>query len=342
VIDEGSMPPRALCDYILNVVAVENPSLRILIVGDFVQLPPVGEDSSPMLELAYDLPPARFAQLKEVVRYDSELLTVATRLRKEHERLVADNKVSPRSNASFFVRDLPPLSEERKIYRDQAAFEKAIISFTERRGLKGFERNRIVAWRNATVDRYANLVRTTLGFNSAFEKGELVTLKSPLIEMRYDTEKRRMIKKIVAAIDSACTVVDVLHEPFTLSIPSLRMQQRINTYNVLLKGEVSKRVRTVDPSDATLDNFLADAGRAFNKVKQSGGRPKWDEFYELKESFLRLRYAYAGTAHRMQGSTLARAFIDVQDITLNRKPVEMIQCLYVASTRCTRMIHVLC
>lgn len=341
VIDEGSMPPSKLCNYVLTVVMRVNPTLLLLIVGDFVQLPPVGEELSPMLELAYELPSARFAHLREVVRYDSEILTVATRLRDEYDRLKEYGTDRPRDPRKFFITDLPKKSPERKIFTSQDAFDEAIVNFANKRGIAGFKHNRVVAWRNVTVDRYAHLIRTTLGHTEVFECDELVTLKSPLIEMKYDPAKGRMAKKIVASIDSACEVVSSKHSVENIAIPSLGMSTRVNVYHVLLRGEVNKVVKTVDPSDNTLDDFLSKAGNALGNQRRNGGRPKWDEFYTLKESFVRLRYAYSGTAHRMQGSTLVRTFIDVQDIVRNRNPIERIQCLYVGSTRSTKAMYVL-
>ena len=67
----------------------------------------------------------------------------------------------------------------------------------------------------------------------------------------------------------------------------------------------------------------------------------WKKFWALKELFHEIKYAYAITAHRSQGSTYEQVFVDYQDILYNRNRKEAFQCLYVACSRptLTRLLH---
>jgi len=52
-----------------------------------------------------------------------------------------------------------------------------------------------------------------------------------------------------------------------------------------------------------------------------------------------VKYAYAITAHRAQGSTYDTVYVDYQDILMNRERYEAFQCLYVASSRPRKTLY---
>jgi exodeoxyribonuclease-5 len=66
----------------------------------------------------------------------------------------------------------------------------------------------------------------------------------------------------------------------------------------------------------------------------------WSTFYDLKERFAEVDYAYASTVHKAQGSTFDTAFVDVRDLRACRGP-ERQALLYVAVTRPSRRLALL-
>ena len=64
----------------------------------------------------------------------------------------------------------------------------------------------------------------------------------------------------------------------------------------------------------------------------------WGQFWKQKELFHEVKYAYAITAHRAQGSTYDSVYVDFQDILLNRERREAFQCLYVAYSRASQRV----
>jgi ATP-dependent exoDNAse (exonuclease V) alpha subunit len=54
-----------------------------------------------------------------------------------------------------------------------------------------------------------------------------------------------------------------------------------------------------------------------------------------------VRYGYALTAHRAQGSTYETVFIDQEDILSNPTKAEGGRCFYVAATRASKRIYTL-
>jgi len=68
-------------------------------------------------------------------------------------------------------------------------------------------------------------------------------------------------------------------------------------------------------------------------------REKWRDFWNTKRKFNAVRYGYALTAHRAQGSSYNTVFVDQQDILANPVKREAFRCLYVAVSRPTYAIH---
>ena len=60
---------------------------------------------------------------------------------------------------------------------------------------------------------------------------------------------------------------------------------------------------------------------------------RWHSYWAFKELFHDVKYAYAITAHRAQGSTYETAYVCWQDILRNSNVNEAYRCLYVAATR---------
>ena len=75
-------------------------------------------------------------------------------------------------------------------------------------------------------------------------------------------------------------------------------------------------------------------GRA-KGYKQGSGDAKmaWMDFYEFKRTFFWVRYAYAITCHKSQGSTYDIAVVLESDIDKNAKTFEKNRILYTACTR---------
>jgi ATP-dependent exoDNAse (exonuclease V) alpha subunit len=70
-----------------------------------------------------------------------------------------------------------------------------------------------------------------------------------------------------------------------------------------------------------------------------GNSKLWRRFWEHKDMFHDIRFAYALTAHRSQGSTYTNCFVDYQDVLYNRNRREAFQCLYVAASRARKKLY---
>ncbi|MCI0501381.1 MAG: ATP-binding domain-containing protein, partial [Epsilonproteobacteria bacterium] len=59
----------------------------------------------------------------------------------------------------------------------------------------------------------------------------------------------------------------------------------------------------------------------------------WKLFFQIKELFVDVKYTYASTIHKLQGSTYETIYIDLTDIERMHDKDMMYRLLYVAITR---------
>ena len=67
---------------------------------------------------------------------------------------------------------------------------------------------------------------------------------------------------------------------------------------------------------------------------------RWMEFWDLRQRFHAVDYAYSLTIHKSQGSTFQDVFVDIPSMAANRKVIERNQLCYVAFTRAAKRLFV--
>jgi len=304
VVDEGSMVGKQLVSVLKTMV--EETGCKILVVGDPAQLPPVGEATSPVWNLTAD--PECRAVLRQVMRNDNQILAASMAVRSclknkvWRSPLVDDNA----DGTGVFLHTKP-------------GFERAI------RGLdvEDFAGNKVVAWRNRTVDRYTKMIRSNLGFTDEYQVGEHLLLASPI----------EQDGSVIAHVDEEFRVRAVTESVVRVD------DTDIPVYAVTVDGDQQLDLKI--PSDTTeLQIILGHKAAAARATGSKGMRARlWREFWETKAKFHEVRYGYAMTAHRVQGSTHAGIYLDQADVLANPDKREAFRCLYVGVTRPTHQLH---
>lgn len=298
VIDEASMVGRELHDFVDRARA--QCGFRVLYVGDPAQLNPIGERSSPAWEVAAK---EDRAMLRKVMRFDNQLLNLSLRIRK---RMAEKRFVSP-------VRDDHD-AEGGVFLLSQKKFDEQLASLK----LEDFDTAKVVAWRNKTVARYNRTIRKQLGFVRQYEEGDVLLLGGPIeidgkIVGHTDEEGR---------VESAKrTRVEVDGEDVRVWRIVLKTDDAVHTLNVPLDD------------DTVLPRILSEKAAAARNAPGHLRKSLWSDFWDTKKRFNTVRYGYAMTAHRVQGSTLDTAFVDQEDVLANQDKLEAMRCLYVACTR---------
>lgn len=300
IVDEASMVNTPLFNFIR--ATARDQGIKFIFMGDPAQLPPVGEVRSPIWTSAHAA-----MDLKRVMRYDNQILTLATAIRSVVDQpfpkvaMLSDNAngegVWSLSGPEFSVKILEAASAGR---------------FGEPNNAKA------IAWRNVTVDKLNAMIRQRI-FDNAAETLWLPDDRVILTEPAKDLEG-----EIVATTDDEGTIVRAEEDWHPLY-----GEFKIWRITVTLDDNRTIALRTLHKdSQAAYARKVEELAAAARENKR-----KWGKFWEFKESFHATRHAYAITAHRAQGSTYQAAFVDWRDILLNRSRNEAFRCLYVACTR---------
>jgi len=299
VVDEGSMVNSFLMTYIRAQADAQN--LKVIFMGDRCQLPPVKESRSPIWAIEDR------ATLSTIMRFDNQILALSKTIR-ECQKMMFPRITLRSDNADG--EGVWCLSSSE--FREKILEETSAGLFSRPNGAKA------IAWRNQRVHEINSFIRKRLFANAAEQfwlPTDRITLTGPAKDLNGE---------IVATTDDEGTVETVRVHPH----PGF---ENIKVWSL--------GVRFDDNRFGQLNVLHADSQAAYNREKQQRAdaakmeRRKWKLFWEFCEMFHEARHAYACTAHRSQGSTYEKAFVDYKDILMNQNRLEAYQCLYVAATR---------
>lgn len=301
ILDEAGMVNRQLFEYIKDAMSY---GTRFIFVGDPKQLPPVGEAHS----LVFDRYPTH--KLLKVMRHDNQILSMATHVRKS------------RLSEIEFANDND--NNEGVWYLDQDDFNSEIKRYAKRDQFA--QDTKVLAWRNRTVDAYNKMIRTSIYGKEEINRSQFLVNDRVVMTAPYEidgqialtTDDELVVKSVYVEVERinhlTCYFLEVQHIDSGLK------------YTITCIHE---------SSEADLQEMLADLAR-------EARRPKcghlWRHFWGLKQRFAQVKYAYALTVHRSQGSTFENVFVDCDDILVNSNRKEAKRCLYVAVSRPSRRL----
>lgn len=313
VIDEGYMMGQDLFDHLME--QVDEYGFKVIIMGDPCQIPPVKEEKSPVSDLTVNI------SLTKVMRHDNQILTVATHLREcigtgQLPIIAANNDESGgvwTCNSKSFMRYM----------------EEAFTSDTYENDSGSV---RVIAWRNNTVDAYNRAMRKSLygkDCEKPFHLGERVVVCKPAFDI--ETFKKDPDTAFVEVFTDDEGVVERVEEvPHPIHDKILCSRLQLDTDD----GKGWHELFVCHPdSQRDLDAMLSDLAASCKRR-----HIPWKVFWDTKALFHDVRPCHAITAHRSQGSTYDTVLVDVLDIQANPNVKEMMQCLYVACSRASRIL----
>lgn len=302
VVDEASMIGKQLYEFIEETR--KKTGCKVLYVGDPAQLPPVGEKRTLAWTCTDNV--ENKAVLRKVMRYDNELLKLATNIR---------DLMKNKDYDSFPIEDDNADGKGVFILRSKSKFVRKITEFEKP---EDFLTRKVIAWRNKTVNAYNSIIREHFGFNDPFNEGDIILISEPI-------EKNDMI---IAHIDDEFQVKAVRESTVKTSCKNL-----VPVYELKIENEDNTLIINVAKDRDDVDDILAGKASAAKAAKSIDRRDKWKDFWDTKKLFASTRYGYALTSHRVQGSSYDETFVDQQDILANINKRESYKCLYVACTR---------
>lgn len=308
VIDEGSMLNEELTGFVREAALLADA--KFIIMGDPLQLPPVGEDKSEVFSL-----PDK-SNLTKVERHDNQILTFANSLRDcilkgELPTFRSDND---ENGGVYTVDHRRMVNHMRKAYTSEAYLFNPSTCKT-------------IAWRNAAVANYNEIIRDAIygeAANEMFVLDERVVATHPI-----PTLSQQDSFDMVTDEEGTVVEMEIIQHP---------MFEQFKVYYLKVETEFNQtwaNCFVIHPdSRKEYEQHLGDlAGKA--KRRQL----PWSSFWKVKNEFFHdIRPCHSITAHRSQGSTYRSVFVDVEDILSNRNTMEALRCLYVASTRASDIL----
>lgn len=301
-IDEASQVAGNL--FAILKAECEKTDTKVVFIGDPAQLPPVQEERSRVWEGELG------AQLNTVMRYDNQILDLATRIR----------KVVNSNTPSIEIKN--DHSETEGVWKlSRKAFKDSIFNAAECGDFADGAVAKVIAWRNVRVNEYNNLIRFAIyGAGAApgtYMPGERIVAASPCMRGEKDM--------LLATDDEAVVESSVVcKHPF---------KPRYTCFELKCKTESNRNIRLLVIHPSSLEVFKGDCETLAHQARSTPSL--WRKYWELRDIFHEVKYAYALTAHRAQGSTYKNVWVDYQDILYNRNRKEAFQCLYTACTRPT-------
>ena len=298
VVDEGSMINKLLLSHIETTA--QDFNVKVLVMADFAQLPPVGEQASATKGIPLT------TSLTKVMRHDNQILELVTRIRNVVDHPAPTVKLTTNNE-----------SAEGVWAEDKKALEARIMDAAGRGMFSEPGKAKAVAWRNVTVDRLNQIIR-----NKIFDQPQqpwLVDDRIILLEPAKNLEGDP-----IASTDDEGRVVAVSVD-FHPLFPEMKVWQ----LSVILDDNKTISLRVLH--EQSFRDFNTRVERLAAEARSD--RKVWGKYWSFKEAFHKIRHAYAITAHRSQGSTYEEVYVDWRDILLNQNRQEAYRCLYVACSR---------
>lgn len=329
VVDEASM----LNDELFAELENHRGLVKFLFVGDPAQIPPVGSKNSvPFDESVRKAWRINVARLDEVMRQAAEnpIIAASMEIRGNLERGA-------------------PVSEYRTVERDG----KGIVHFNmndedDRARVQPLLRQlfdsdefradpdhaKVIAWRNATVASFNNIIRRILYGPDAAKLvvGEKLIANKPI--QRKD--------EILFSTNDEFEVVSFDLKAGVFGEDEAECE--LEYYSAMVEAEqdgerVRKVIRILHENS---ERAFQRAHEALRKraLKEKKGRA-WKSYYDFGREFADVNYNYAITGHKSQGSTYRNVVIAEDDVEYNKDVVERNRIRYTIYTRPSHTLYVL-
>ena len=356
IVDESSLIGNAETDHetlqfgsgklLHDVLEYINPNFKeshrkVIFIGDMYQLPPVGMNRSPALniediykECPYleTMDAIQMYTLQSVVRQkqDSGVLKVATYIRERLQR---------GRFHELLLEEYP--HDVTKIGRDQF-----IHTYMDKVKEKGLDQVMVIAYSNATVDIYNRLIREQLFPNQleVTNGDRLLILRNVKID-----EEWLMNGDFVQVLQVGTPIirpVKVKEEKVNLLFRPAEIKADGKTYKVLLK-ETVLRSKTRDLTKlerkALYTDFMIRHSEEIALASKNGKVARHQKITELLltdiyVNALEVKYGYAITCHKSQGSEWDTVFLDC-DLKQGYKNRGTFQWFYTGVTRSSNQLY---
>ncbi len=328
--DESGFLNRGLLSDLIEYV-YEHHTNKLILVGDSAQLPPVGSNRSPALDLSYlkdqfgmDVSEV---ELRDVLRQEAEsgILMNATNLRK------AIFSTNPKITfQTTHLSDIFRMTSERLEDGIRYAFDKF-----------GMEDTAIICRANWQAVRYNEYIRRNILFREdEIEAGDIIMIvKNNYFVLDPDSPAGFIANGEFAEVRKIIS----FEEEYGFRFADIEIQ--LSDYPDMEPFQAKVFLDTLHSNTPSLSS--EDNNRLYHKVMENyrdiKSRKKFKEAIQRDEylNALQIKFAYALTCHKSQGGQWKVVFIDegrTKDTSLD---AEHIRWIYTAITRAEREVFLI-
>lgn len=344
-------------DAIVNKNRTYDSNLKVIFLGDPIQIPPVGKtDCIPFNENNAEEYGIKTLSLTEIIRQKegNPILDIATIIRENYKSSYLPYNRQTVHNSIGGVMFINSLDKDI-LYRLCETY------FSSQHFENDSDFMKVIAWTNKTVDFMNDKIRSFIykeALQQAVDKriSEMGhNLQKQDILMAHKTAKLPRIligEKLIANSpiiqDLGFKQVIQFNTNDEFEVLAYDIQERkvfenytVNIYETKVSytnyGTNRKETKILEilheDSLTTYDKILDTLKKKAISDKGPTKGQSWKLFYTMKQKFADVKYNYAITAHKAQGSTYDNAIVIAADIMKNSRVEERNRILYVAVTR---------
>ena len=308
IVDESSMISNELLKFIEDNLK-QNKLKSVLFIGDSYQLPPIDEGENGIVKLQKQF------KLTKIVRQakDSYIIRIANELKKSIKK-----KKYKSIDKIFDIAKYPEL----KIFYNETEFLKDFTSYSD------WSKNIILSFTNQQVDEQNRFLRYQYWQkNGIFPEDAILKGEKLIFNESY---KNKFTNSEIIEVIEAKKYID----------------NYIKIHYWQCKDKLGRSFLVVEPDDQLkFINYLNDISQKARIEKDTFERKKlWRHYFATKDTYADVKYTFASTIHKSQGSTYENVYINLPAIiNLITKQNEALayRLMYVAVTRASKDIKVL-
>lgn len=348
IVDESSMLSDELFEHIETEMR-SNRYLKVIYTGDPLQIPPVGKKQKTGVATAIPFILERRQShsiahlvLSEPQRQakESPIIMYATAIREQHNRQVVDFDFKEEYTHALEVvpKNIQVLTELLTKYFKSPEFEEDA------------DYVKVIAWRNNVVNYFNNLIRTIIYGSETlpkFVRGEALVMDKPFVlrDKILIPNNEEVIVDSVQVLNTTIKYVELNKATFTTSKEAVELdsngrvtkawEAKVYLLTVIAPDEKRYQLTVLhEDSEKDYENIRGTLESAAKKSRDQFDRKEmWKQFYSVERAFAWVKYNYAVTAHKAQGSSYNYTFSMEFDMNGNKDIPERNSLKYVAATR---------
>ena len=332
-IDEVSMLDDDLFALIQPYITKQH--LHVVYLGDPCQIPPINKlDCIPFREDQRQKYKIDRATLTQIIRQDEDnpIIKKTFEIRNNIDKCQSFNSLTSEfTKSGFGVTFL-----HNKINQDDLL---TLINtlFTSPLFKKDPDYAKIIAWHNDVVNTYNDVIRLFLygGHIGKLVVGEKLIMDAPIVK----DEKMLLYTNDEVTVDRFVTLEEFINKG---KVKIKYYKADVSFVNIEGKSLHTTLKIIHEDSDKAFESYIQSLKKAALSEKQGTVRAKskWIEYYHSCSEFAKVKYNYAITSHKSQGSTYTNTIVIDNDINSNPNIIERNRIKYTACSRPRQNLYV--